>query len=312
MAKHVADNRISSAGDYRRTNQRYSAKARKGGPWRVVFWVALAVLVVSLACLGYIAYTYWSGQRAYDDIAADSFSIPEDVSGMTLADFEVDWDALRAINPDVVGWVYVPGTTVSYPIAHRDGDDAYYLKHNFAGSTTGQFGAEYGCIMLSGENDADFSDQVNIIYGHNLTNGSMFAQLAEFANTDVFNEHRTIYVLTPTGNYRLSTFAINRVSGSDTTVVVPNPGSASELSAYVQKRLDDSLVEPDPAAPEAAEVGKVFAFSTCDHADNTYRFVTFAQVEEYLPTGASASSGDYSINPDDVSSVDDTVKGRVS
>ena len=81
-------------------------------------------------------------------------------------------------------------------MAHKDGDSEYYLHHNFS-LGEGSFGAEFGSIMLSGENAGDFSDEVNILYGHHMRNGSMFALFAEFRDSAIFNEHRTIYLLTP-------------------------------------------------------------------------------------------------------------------
>lgn len=281
----------AGSGDYHRGNARYATKARRRSPWRVVFWVAIAVLVVALCVLLYIGYTYWSSQNAYEQIAQENFTAPDDAQdgsqGSELAGFSVDWDALRAVNPDVVGWVYIPDTEVSYPIAHRDGDDSYYLSHTFSGDSAGNFGAEFGCIMLSGENSADFSDEVNVIYGHNMTNGSMFALLAGFADSATFNQHRTIYLLTPEASYKLTTFAANRVLGTDTSIVVPSQ-SASSLDEYVQARVDASLVEPDPEPILAIEESKVFVFSTCDGADNTYRIVTCAEIEDYMPAEGAA------------------------
>lgn len=283
---------------------------RGKGPWRVVFWLALVVLVGSLGALGYIGYTYWNGQQAYDSLATDYFEAPSDPAASTLADFEIDWDALRAVNPDVVGWIYVPDTKISYPIVHRDGDDSYYLNHTFSGDTTGQFGAEFGCIMLSGENAGDFTDQVNVVYGHNMADGSMFAQFARFTDAQTFNAHRTVYVLTPTGNYKLSTFAIDRIEETDTSVVVPNFGSPEELSAYAQTRMDASLATPDPAASPASSIGQIFAFSTCDNSNDFYRFITFAEVVDYQLVGASGSGA--TVNSEDAAAVDASVGERTS
>ena len=66
-----------------------------------------------------------------------------------MADLEVDWDALLAINPDTVGWVYVPGTNINYPIVHTDNDETY-LTRDFNGEQS--WGATYGCIFLSAAN----------------------------------------------------------------------------------------------------------------------------------------------------------------
>ena len=114
---------------------------------------------------------------AYDSLAEEAFDAPEDVAGTSLADLTVDWDALRAINPDVVGWIYVPGTKVNYPIMHS-GDDETYLTRDFYGNEGGWWMADYGAVFLSGGNRPDFTDTNNIVYGHNLLNGSMFADIA--------------------------------------------------------------------------------------------------------------------------------------
>lgn len=300
----------ATAGEYGRAADRYSTQSRKKGPWRVVFWVALVVFVLSLAALAAIGFSYWSGQRAYDDIASENFSAPSDVSGATLADFSVNWDALRTVNPDVVAWVYIPDTDVSYPIVHRDGDDSHYLTHDFNGNTRNVIGAEYGCVMLSGENAGDFSDAVNVIYGHNMANGSMFALLARFTDSATFNAHRTFYLLTPAGNYELTSFAVDRVPGSSTDIVIPNPG---DVTAYVQARLDASTVTPDPAAPAASEIDKVFAFSTCDAPDNSYRIITFCSVTDYQPAGTGAGdTGAAQVDEGDIANVEGSVEGRVS
>lgn len=300
----------ATAGEYGRAADRYSTQSRKKGPWRVVFWVALVVFVLSLAALAAIGFSYWSGQRAYDDIASENFSAPSDVSGATLADFSVNWGALRTVNPDVVAWVYIPDTDVSYPIVHRDGDDSHYLTHDFNGNTRNVIGAEYGCVMLSGENAGDFSDAVNVIYGHNMANGSMFALLARFTDSATFNAHRTFYLLTPAGNYELTSFAVDRVPGSSTDIVIPNPG---DVTAYVQARLDASTVTPDPAAPAASEIDKVFAFSTCDAPDNSYRIITFCSVTDYQPAGTGAGdTGAAQVDEGDIANVEGSVEGRVS
>lgn len=279
--------RGGSARNSARGSEGSSGKGSGKGPWRVVFWAALLVFALSAAALAYIGYTYWQGQKAYDDIAADAFTVPESSS---LADFEVDWDALRAINPDVVGWIYVPGTEINYPIAWREGDDDYYLKHNFNGVSSAEFGAEYGSIMLSGVNSSDFSDEVNIIYGHNMANGSMFAQLAKFHDADAFNSYRLMYLLTPQGNYLLRSFAVVHVPGSSTDIIIPNFESGEDRVAYMQDKIDGSIVEPDPAGSAAADIDRAFAMVTCDGANRSYRYITYCEALEFYPTGSAGTS----------------------
>ena len=265
-------------------------KKKKGGClWRLVFWVALLVFIASVGVLGYLAWTYWAGQNEYDEIASRAFP-NEDTT--TLADMVVDWDALREINPDVVAWVYVPGTVINYPVAHKEGDSEYYLHHNFS-LGEGKFGAEYGSIMLSGENKGDFSDEVNILYGHHMRNGSMFAPFAEFRESEAFNKHRTIYLLTPGGNYRLQTFAVEHVPMTHASIATPNYPTDQEFNDFKQWLLDESVVTPDPdTSSTVADATKLFGFCTCDGADNTWRYITFAAPAEFVPI-AHVGTGDY-------------------
>ena len=145
---------------------------RSGGVWRVVFIISLIVFVCAAGALAFIGYGYWHGQQNNKQLEQIGFNAPDAAAlqRMDLASFTVDWDALRAINPDVVGWIYVPGTTVNFPIVHGT-DDEHYLKTDFYGQTSW---VSFGSIFLSAANAADFSDANNIVYGHHMNDGSMF------------------------------------------------------------------------------------------------------------------------------------------
>ena len=85
--------------------------------------------------------------------------------------FAVNFDVLRDINPDCVGWIEIPGTNISYPIVQgRDND--HYLRLNFEGKYS-----VGGVIFLDHRCDSDFDRTNTIIYGHNMRDGSMFGSL---------------------------------------------------------------------------------------------------------------------------------------
>lgn len=279
---------------------------KKGGPWRVVFWIALVVLVCALIALGVIAFSYWQGQDKYNTVAAQAFEEPADIEGTALSDVVIDWDALLAINPDTVGWVYVPGTMVNYPIVHTDNNDTY-LKTDFYGETN--WLASYGAIFLSAENAADFSDANNIVYGHHMNDGSMFAQFADFRDESVFNEHRTVYIFTPERNYKLTTFSLVVVDASD-PLAQPNFADDEELRSYVQDKMDRTVSAPDPATVGAEDVEKMFAFVTCaDYSATNDRIVLFASVADSAVPANAASAQDEgetggAIDPEDAAAAE--------
>ncbi len=179
-------------------------------------------------------------------------------------------------------------------------------------NSVGDFGAEYGCVFLEGVNSGDWTDQVNVIYAHHMANGSMFALLADFAwNSELFNQHRTFYVLTPEGNFHMTSFAVNKVLGSSTDIVIPTFSTEEGLESYVQARLDANIVEPaDPPAPAASEVRQIFAFSTCSEPDNSYRIVTFCTVDEFLPAGSNVALGNSLVDEGHVADVAGDVAER--
>lgn len=101
--------------------------------------------------------------------------------------FTVDFEALQQINPDIVAWLRIPGV-LDYPVVQGT-DNSYYLHHTFR--------KEYniaGSIFLDARNTADFSDSKNIIYGHNMRDGSMFHVLRKFQDLDFYQANREIWL----------------------------------------------------------------------------------------------------------------------
>lgn len=258
--------------------------------WRVVFWLALVVLVVSLVALGGIALSYWQGRDA-NSSTAEAFPEPTDAQLLSLADLSVDWDALLAVNPDTVGWVYIPGTVVNYPIVQTDNNELY-LKTDFQGETN--WFVSFGSIFLDASNASDFSDQNSVIYGHNMNDGaifggegSMFSAIASMDDPDAFNATRTVYVLTPQGNYRLRSFSLVHTQATD-PIVQTSFATAADLEAYVQDKMDRTVQQPEGVLPAAADIKQVFTFSTCDNLPSDGRYVLFCYVEEATAPGAQA------------------------
>ncbi len=306
-------NPVQTTSAEQHADRRYSKGARRGGIWRVFFILSLVVLLAAVSGIGYIFYTYWAGQSEYDQLAEEHMQIQDEGDGsiVSLGSFQIDWEGLRAINPDVVGWIYVPNSVINYPIVWRENDDNYYLKRTFGDNSVGTFGAEYGTVMLSGANSPLWTDQVNIVYGHHLNNGSMFAHFATYEDEAIFNANRTVYVLTPEGNFRVTTFALDKVPGASTDIAIPNFPTQEEFRAYVSQRLADSLVVANPPAPSVDQIKQVFAFSTCSQPDHENRLITFGTVEEFLPAGSDITKGNALVDEEDVANVHGMVDERL-
>ncbi|HAM14838.1 MAG TPA: SrtB family sortase [Eggerthellaceae bacterium] len=258
-------------------------RKRRRSPWFTVFVIAMIVLVASLGALGVIAFSYLQGQQKYDAIAQTSDFNPTQLENGLSA--TVDWDALLAANPDTAAWLYIPNTVVNYPVVQGQDND-HYLYYDFDGNQG--WLAEYGAIFLDYRNKRDFSDPVSFIYGHHMNDGSMFASIAQMADQARFDECRTQYVLSPGGNYRLRSFALVHC-GADEPIVETTFASRKDMVAYIQDKMDRSMVAVGDAPP-AESIRKVFALATCDNY-SAGRYILFCYVEDTTASGLSGNIG---------------------
>jgi sortase B len=106
--------------------------------------------------------------------------------GETATDGSVEVQSVIAQNPDIFGWIYIPGTNIDYPIAQNvDGDDSYYESHD----STGFSESDKGGIYIGAANLMDMTDFNTVIHGKTTSDGDMFSELWNFSDEKYFNEH---------------------------------------------------------------------------------------------------------------------------
>ena len=151
-----------------------------------------------------------------------------------------DWEALKAVNPDLVGWIYVDAfpEIISYPIVWRPEDNDYYLHTSFEGNYLFA-----GTIFLEGLNHPDFSDPLSIVYGHNMKNGSMFAYLTKLLDQDVYDENPYFWILTPNEDYRYHIISIFQTESDSSAYQLFDNRKA--LKKYEKMMQDSSVVAND-------------------------------------------------------------------
>jgi sortase B len=109
---------------------------------------------------------------------------------------------LQVVNPHVYAWITIEGTAIDYPILQHPTDNDKYLNYNIDGS----YGRP-GCIYTENMNALDFSDRNTVIYGHNMRNGTMFADLHKFLQRKFFSSHREVVVYLPDRELHYEIFA---------------------------------------------------------------------------------------------------------
>ncbi|MDL2237153.1 class B sortase [Christensenellaceae bacterium OttesenSCG-928-K19] len=183
----------------------------------------------------------------------------------------VGFDRLLEENPDVIGWLEVGGTTIDYPLLSSLIND-YYLTHDFYREESA-----YGAIYIDIRNNADLNDPFTVIYGHNMKDGSMFADLHKFEEEDFFYEHGQIRIYTPEGQLNYEVFAAFK---RDDAHLLGNQDF--KKAAVKRKHLDEirALEGTEDAYIDMDDVtvdDTIVALSTCVTGEGENRYVVYAK-----------------------------------
>lgn len=122
------------------------------------------------------------------------------VTPVTNTPLNIDFPALKDINPDTRAWVKITGTPINNVVV-SSGDNSYYIDHDFYGNES-----LTGTIFSDKKNKWDGTDDNIILYGHNMISGDFFATLGHYAPNDASREpiafykvHPTVMLATPDG-----------------------------------------------------------------------------------------------------------------
>ena len=115
---------------------------------------------------------------------------------MNVPFISVDFNELKKKNSDTVGWIKIDETKVNYPVVQTT-NNTYYLDHAF-NKTKNAGGWIYADFRANFNN----FDKNTIIYGHNISNRTMFGSLVETQKPYWYTtaNDKYIKISTPTSN----------------------------------------------------------------------------------------------------------------
>ncbi len=123
---------------------------------------------------------------------------------MSMSMLNANFDELKQINPDTVGWIQVAGTNINYPYVQGN-DNNFYLKHSFNKSPNGS-----GWVFLDYRNNSSEYGKNNILYAHARLDNTMFGSLRSVVTPAWYNNSNN-YVIktsTPTSNALWQVFSV--------------------------------------------------------------------------------------------------------
>ena len=233
--------------------------------------------VVSVYQAAKIQYEYKQGEQEYSELAGllvsktdSSIYVSQKEAPETSAPVDVDFDLLKEMNVEAVGWLYCEGTPINYPVVQSE-DNSYYLNHLYDDQKNSS-----GAIFMDALNSPDLSDANTIIYGHNMKNGTMFASLMNYESQKYYEKHPVMYYITKDHSYRIDIFASYETSG-DSEAFTIFFDSEHTYGGYLQRIWGRSRIDTANIVPMTT-ADNIVTLTTCSYSFNNARYVVQGKV----------------------------------
>ena len=183
-------------------------------------------------------------------------------------DSEIDFTALREVNPEIIAWIRIDNTEINYPIVQAQ-DNSKYLVRDFRGNY-----ATAGAIFLDYRNDK-FNDDYSIIYGHRMATESMFGGIVRFAERDYFDAHPhgTLYTEDAIYDVEISDYAVINVNS---TTIYNHGRNKNGKNFEMVSEIKTSAKQSREIDIGSAE--KILVLSTCDKDSKYYRDILLTKL----------------------------------
>lgn len=244
--------------------------------------IMMIVAVLVFCFSGYQLYEqtkdYRNGGKEYDKVEKEAVEIlSEEIEEDGEEDSEtekktidktlyrVDFEKLRQMNEDVVGWIrFDEPEVINYPLVQTDDNDKY-LTTTFEGN-----GNKVGTLFLDRINEADFEDENTFIYGHNMKNGSMFGRLRKYKKESFYKEYPYFYIYTPKGQvYTYQIFSVE-ITNDTSESFQKQFGDETEYLMYIEEIQKKSLYDTGVTADADS---RMVSLSTCTNVSEEERLV---------------------------------------
>lgn len=217
---------------------------------------------LTVAVLGVFLFSGWKiGTELYENnhnrtILDDAKAVYTKEVTTTHVNGEVrdELKSLQKLNKDMAGWLTIADTEIDYPILQSTDND-YYLHHNYKNEK-----ARAGSIFKDYRNTNEFLDKNTIIYGHNMKDGSMFADLRKYLDKDFFKAHPTFSYESGLTNYKVEIFSVYETTTDFYYIETDFPGKQN-FDDYLEKVQQQSIYKSNV---KVSSKDRIITLSTCD------------------------------------------------
>ena len=165
-----------------------------------------------------------------------------------------------------IGWINVPETKINYPVMYS-GDNDFYLHRAVDGSYL-----RVGSIFLDYRCNSYFTGRINILYGHNMSDGSMFADVIKFIDSSYFDSHNYGWLSTPNAVYKIDFFSVSQPENYDDFYDVN-----SDVNLWLDSLRGHSFIWKNIGI---SEDDQFISLSTCTGSEGSSRTVLTGRILE--------------------------------
>ncbi len=240
----------------------------------VLITLGVVLLLVAGGMYGLARYRYWKqdqiNQQLAQHVVINTPVVKDEPQEEEVkkCPVEVDWASLKAINKDVIGWIYVPDTVINYPV-YQGVDNDQYLRTDAQGNYS-----VGGQIFLDSENTKPgMVDQQSILFGHHLWDGTMFQPLSLLDDQEVFDKTTSIWYVTEEQAFETEPLFMYYVDPEDESVRQFNFDTEAEFHNYLKKQLERAVTRRQDAEQLIDKAKRVLTMSTCNYYDGYGRSI---------------------------------------
>ncbi len=179
--------------------------------------------------------------------------IEESIETVENEYFDINFEELKKINPDTVGYIEIPCIDIKYVVV-KGKNNSYYLTHNFY--------KEYntaGWIFMDYKNKADGTDKNMVIYGHQMSDGSMFGSLSKLLDEEIVKDNLIINYVDERERKKYEIFSIYIIEPEE--YYIKTNFSEQEFVKFKEKIKERSLLKVE----KELDNRNVLTLSTCQN-----------------------------------------------
>lgn len=229
--------------------------------------ISIILFIIIIICLTKIIdknYKYYKADKTYEDI--------RNIKVNNLNDEEnsesIQEEKLKEINSDYKLWIDIPNTVIDYPVVQGN-DNEFYLENNFYNDKS-----IAGTIFLDCDNEVS-SDKNLILYGHNMRNGSMFADINKFKEKEFF-DNGIIKIIKDNKEYTYEIFSVF-IEVANKIDLQNSFSSDEEFDEYVNNLQEKSMYSKEK---EETIISSIITLYTCSYEFDEARTIVCASLIE--------------------------------